>query len=368
MEVPKIYPTTTRAWLDVNLGAIRRNAAALRARAGVPLIPMVKANAYGLGAIEIANALEQEAPLAYGVATVAEGAELRTAGIQRPIVIFTPILRQEFVAASRAKLTPTLSNAGDILVWSETHLPYHLAIDTGMNRAGASWRDLNELCDLANAVSACPPSGAFTHFHSAEADPDSVAEQEARFRSTLQKLDIAPESLHVDNSAAILRSAGQRGWHAVRPGIFLYGVATAARRGGDPEPEAVLALRARIVDLRWLAPGDTVSYGATYTASNRERIATVAVGYGDGYPRSLSNRGHARLRGRKVPLRGRVTMDMTMFDVTGVPCDVGDPVTLISDVKRARLDVATVAEAAEMSPYELLTGLSSRLARRYTDA
>src|SRR3954469_6984412 len=154
-----------RAWVDIDLGAIRRNAAAMAARAGVPIVPMVKADAYGLGAVRVARALDVDEPWGFGVATVTEGEELRHAGIKRPIIVFTPLLAEDLDGAERVDLIPALGTAATIKRWTPTRKPWHLDIDTGMNRAGIKWDDLRGLADL---LKVCPPDGAFTHYHSAE--------------------------------------------------------------------------------------------------------------------------------------------------------------------------------------------------------
>jgi alanine racemase len=172
-----------------------------------------------------------------------------------------------------------------------------------------------------------------------------------------------PKLLHTANSAAIARR-GRSDWDLVRPGIFLYGVGSGRSAGIQPEP--VVNLRAPIVEIRNLEPGDTVSYGATLRVTQPARIATLAVGYADGYPRSLSERGAVLVGGTLAPVAGTVTMDMTMIDVSTVRCEVGDVATLIGRAGDTVLTVERVAENAGMSPYELLTGLRSRVERAYT--
>ena len=351
----------SRAWLEVDLAALRRNAAALGKRAGVPIIPMIKADAYGLGAVPVARALDSLNPLAYGVATVREGEELRNAGIERTIIIFTPLHEEEMKAASDADLTPTLGCVDEIEAWKTYGSPYHLSIDTGMARAGIPWR---EIASIGASLKNNPPAGAFTHFHSAERDAASMAQQTERFRGALELLPTRPGILHTESSAAIVRS-DRSPWNAVRPGIFMYGVGSGADAG--IQPEHVVTLNARIVEMRWIEPGDTVSYDATFTATSRSLIATVPLGYADGYPRGASNAGRAILRERSIPIVGRVTMDMIMLDVTGTGAEVGDVVTLIGEgtALGAPVDVASVAALAGLSPYELLTGLRSRIERVY---
>lgn len=347
-----------RAWVDVDLGALLRNGAAFAARAGVPLLPMVKADAYGLGAVPVARALERLNPWGFGVATVQEGEELRRAGIVRPIVVFTPLLIDDLNAAARAKLTPTFGARDPILQWRSTGLPWQLAIDTGMSRAGVEWSKIDSLLDV---IRESPPQGAFTHFHSADSDDDSRACQERRFREAIARLPVRPPMLHAENSAAVERR-GASPWTIARPGIFLYGV-NVETSGLVAEP--VVHMRARVVDVREIADGETVSYGGTFRATGVRRIATLGIGYADGYRRVFGNRAVVLIGGERAPVVGVVTMDMTMVDVTDVSCEVGDVATLIGRDRSETLAVAGVAKFGQLSPYELLTGLRGRLPRFY---
>ena len=381
---------TTRAWVEIDLGALQHNGATLARQAGVPLLPMVKADAYGLGAVPVAFALERLDPWGYGVATIEEGVQLRDASIERPILVFTPLLTDDFATAREARLTPVLSSRLAIQQWM-TGIPregqpqsdktsvlpppawhiqrYHLGIDTGMSRSGARTSELPGLRDILESF---PPEGACTHFHSSERNNGSSEEQERRFEEAIKLLPVPPFLLHCENGAAIVRRPRSR-WSLVRPGIFLYGVGSG--EGASVQPRPVVSVRARLVELRFVENGETVSYDATYRAVGRRRIATLAIGYADGYRRALSNRGSALLNGKCVPVAGLVTMDMTMLDVTDVPCEVGDVATLIGTEKDGRdptskgrnhfLEVEAVAREADMSPYELLTGLRARLPRVY---
>lgn len=346
-----------RAWVEIDLGALQQNGATLARLARVPLIPMVKADAYGLGAIPVAKALEKLDPWGFGVATVAEGAELRAAGIARPVVVFTPTMDQELAAMVEHGLTPALSRLEQIRSWGKHSHPWHLAIDTGMSRAGIPWREVQS---ISEAVAAFPPGGAFTHFHSAQMDDGSLEEQVTRFGQAIATLGIRPSMLHCEASAAIVRSAPSK-WDAVRPGIFLYGVGSSA----EHVPNPVVHFRAAVVDVRDLEAGDTVSYDATFVAGAPMRVATVAAGYADGYPRALSNRSSALLNGETVHVTGRVTMDMTMFDVTGKKCEPGDIITLIGSSGSRTITIQEIADWADMSPYEVLTGLRNRIERVY---
>jgi alanine racemase len=341
-----------RAWIEVDLNALVRNATVLARRAQVPLLPMVKADAYGLGVLPVVRALEPLNPWGFGVATVNEGAALRAAGITRPIVVFTPLLPDELDAARRAGLTPALGSRDAIAAWDA---PWHLAIDTGMNRAGVPW---DEVAALGGVLRERPPEGAFTHFHSAELSDGSMERQLSRFRQAIGHLPARPQFLHAENSPALERLTGPSDWDLVRPGVFLYGV------GATAEP--VATMRARIVDIRTVAAGESVSYDATYRAATPRRIATLAVGYGDGYRRAFSNRGRVIVNDREAPVVGAVTMDMTMIDVTDAPCQIGDAATLLGRAGERVLEAVTVAECGGVSPYELLVGLALRAERIYT--
>jgi alanine racemase len=348
-----------RAWVDIDLGALLRNARAFAAHAGVPILPMVKADAYGLGAVRVARALEQLDPWGFGVATVAEGEELRRAAIDRPILVFTPLLEGDFDAALRAKLTPTFGSRAAIERWGEMGRPWHLAVDTGMSRAGIQW---DETESLVETLKAHPPEGVFTHFHSAELGNDSRAQQEDRFDRAIATLPARPAMIHAENSPAV-EHRGRSRWSVARPGVFLYGVTS----GNAPEiePAPVVTLHARVVDIRTIADGETVSYGATFRASGERRIATLAIGYADGYRRVLGNRAQVLVNGARVPVVGVVTMDMTMIDVTDVDCEIGDAATLIGSDGDDVITVNDVAGFGGLSPYEVLTSLRGRLPRRY---
>lgn len=349
---------TRRAWLEVDLGALKRNAGALSRRAGVPLLPMVKADAYGMGVGAVVGALEALDPWGYGVATVAEGIELRGMAIGRPVLVFTPVLQEEFGDLRAHGLTPTLGDAPRIAAWASSGgQAWHLAIDTGMSRAGVRWDRVGE---LQEALAANPPEGAFTHFHSADREDGSLERQQARFREAVDRLPARPRFLHAENSPGIERQSPSP-WDLARPGVFLYGVSTVAAM----TPEPVASLHARIVELRQLEAGETVSYGATWEATRPSRVATVSAGYADGVRRSLSGRGTALVNGKRVPIAGVVTMDMTMLDVTEVRCGVGDVATFVGRQGEAVLQINDVAASGDISPYELLVGLGLRATRVY---
>jgi alanine racemase len=353
-------PETRRAWIEIDLGALQRNAARVAMRASAPLLPMVKADAYGLGAEAVVRALEPLDPWGFGVATVGEGEELRSLGVTRRILVFSPLLADEFADARRARLTPTLGSLETMRLWSSSGGgSWHLAVDTGMNRAGVQWDEIDSVVDY---VRYHPPEGAFTHFHSAEKNDGSLEQQQQRFREAVARLPERPRYLHAENSPGV-EAQGPSPWDLVRPGVFLYGVRS--RDNGAIVPEQVAHFRARILELRSVRDGESVSYGATWHAEGDRRVATIGAGYADGYRRSLSSRGTALVKGNRVPVVGMVTMDMTMLDVTDVECEVGDRVTLLGRDGEDEIDVCDLGECAALSPYELLTGLKLRAPRLY---
>lgn len=362
----------TRAWVEIDLDALRDNYRAVREAVGsrLAIIAMVKADAYGLGAARVVRALEPLEPWGYGIATADEGAALRDLGVLRPIVVFGPLAPTAVAMAARAKLTATISDVPSLERWlaaSEGGLDFHVEIDTGMGRAGFDWRETHTwsraVLDLAGVEHW---TGVMTHFHGADSgDAAASAAQWERFQDALAQLPIPRDRLmvHTANSAAALRWP-EYAADAVRPGIYLYGGHPAPEAAGVAAPRGVASVRARLVLVRDVPPGSTVGYGATHVAQGWERWGTLAIGYGDGLPRRLGNRGSAIVRGQIVPFVGRISMDMTVVDITGVPeARVGDVVTLIGSEGDVAITLDEVAIHAETISYEILTGLRPRLPR-----
>ena len=353
-------PDTARAWVDVDLGAVVANARTLVALTGSRLLPMVKANGYGLGAVPVARALEPLDPWGYGVASVEEGAVLRRAGIERPILVLSPLLADAIDAHLAADLRPAISDISALDAWCRrSDRPFHVEIDTGMARAGVRWTDGEAMTALRERVgNASGWEGIFTHFHSADSDPPSAAVQWARFQEVLGTLPRRPALVHAANSAAALCGRSYAA-DLIRPGIFLYGGEAGATR-----PLPVAALRGRVLAVRRLAAGEPVSYGATWRAARATTVATIAVGYADGLPRATGGAPGTRLvelNGALAPVVGRVTMDMTMLDVGDAAPAPGD----VATVYGGRVSLDEQAAAAGTIAYELLTELGSRVPRRY---
>jgi alanine racemase len=366
---------TSRAWIEVNLAAIVDNARAVARVAGTRLLPIVKANAYGTGAVAVSRALETLDPWGYGVATLEEGAELRASGITRPVVVLMPARPELFEAYRAQRLTPVLSDGPAMREWI-THgagAAFHLEIDTGMGRTGVRWDDVAKLAPVLDTPAL---EGCFTQFHSAERRDGSAEQQLERFTAAVGGLRRRPPLLHVANSAAAFRGR-QFALDAIRPGVYLYG---GAPGDGFAEGRPVVSLRARVVSVRSVKSGESVSYNASWTASRDTSIATLGIGYADGLRRSLGSSGRAAvlLNGARCPVVGLVTMDLTMVETGATPVKVGDVATLVGEAEGARgtggtgetagAHRVTLEEFAGWSgelQRELLTGLGPRLPRVY---
>lgn len=346
-----------RAWLDVDLGAIVRNAHRFEQLIGAPLLPMVKADAYGLGAVAVARALEAVAPWGYGVATLEEGIRLRDAGIHRPILVFTPLDPTQIPEFRAGRLRPVIGDVPALDAWlAERAGPFHIEIDTGMSRAGFRWHDEPAIAAVAARLRGADDwEGVFTHFHSADTDAHATREQASRFDHVVAALPARPPLVHLSSSAGAQHGL-EFGGDLARPGIYLYG-----GRAGSLQPESVVRLCARVVAVRGIRPGDTVSYGAEAEMDDATRIATIGIGYGDGVPRALGGRGLVELNGRIVPIVGRVTMDMVMVDVEDAPVSIGDTAVLFGGM----IALDDQASLAGTISYELLTLLTPRVPRRY---
>lgn len=351
--------TRGKAWVEVDVDALVDNARTIAKIAGTRLLPVVKANAYGVGAVLVSKALEPLDPWGYGVATIDEGAELRAAGITRPVLVFMPARAELFDEYDRYQLTPALGEAGSILEWTTRgERPFHIEIDTGMGRAGVRWDEVEELSEAVDTPSL---EGCYTHFHSAERRDGTAERQLERFLGAVARLPRRPALLHVANSAAALRGT-QFAFDLVRPGIFLYGGSPA---DDLPQPRPVVSVRARVLSMRRIRRGETVSYDGSWTAPRDTVVATLRCGYADGLRRMLGTTGGGSvlLRGQRRPIVGLVQMDMALVDTGTLEVQVGDIATILGEDAKQRITLKELAEWSGEVPHEFLTGLGPRLPR-----
>jgi alanine racemase len=373
-------PTTAR----IDLAALAHNyGEAVRLAEGRQVIAVVKADAYGHGAVPAARRLVAAGCTRLAVATVSEAAELRAAAVRVPLVLLGGIHdAAEADDAAALDLVPVVQHAGHVPLLARAarehgrRLALELEVDTGMARMGVAPEDVAALAATIAREDSLAFEGLYTHLACAdEADLASTRRQLALFGEVLAGLrarSLTPERVHVANSAALLASAELASAipadvNAVRPGLMLYGVQPAAERAGVAELRPVMSLRTRVANVRHVRRGDPVGYGATFRAKQRGRIATVPVGYADGVPWSLGNRGYVLLRGRKLRIAGRVSMDLLTLDVGEAPVEIGDPVLVFGEAEGERLRVEEVAEAAGTIPYELLVRVGRRVPRVLED-
>jgi alanine racemase len=361
----------TVAWIDA--AALRANAAALRARLapGVRLLAVVKADGYGHGATLVAPLLAAAGADLFGVATVAEGVELRAAGITQPIVVLTGATEDELNAALESRLSVAVIDTEMVRAFAARlgtrRLPVHLKLDTGMGRLGVARDQWPAFLAAVRAAPQLRVEGVFSHFADAENAHSAFCDaQLASFRDGVAQVRAAgldPGCRHLANSAAALLRPDTH-FDAVRPGIALYGIAPAPSAAVVPL-RSVMQLCTRIWQLKQVPAGSSLSYGQAFTTRRASRIAVLPIGYADGYARGLSNRGAVLVRGQRAPIVGRVCMDLTLVDVTDIPgAATGDEVVLWGRQAGTELSVTEVATWLDTIPYELLTRVGRRVPRR----
>lgn len=362
-----------RSWAEIDLAAIRRNASVARERVGkgVELMAVVKANAYGHGLSEVARALAADAQL-FGVANFDEALEARAVAPKMPVLILGPALPAERKAIVENGFIGSVSSDDEAVAFAACSDPknqarLNLTIDTGMGRMGC--RE-DEALSLAHRIAALPNTtlhSISTHLPAADEDATFTREQLARFHQLIALIRSqvpGQYKVHALLSAGVLGFADSA-FDIVRVGLILYGI--------SPLPEfqklltPAMTLKARVALLRDVPAGATISYGRTFTAPNRMRVATISAGYADGYPRAASNRGASVLiRGRRCAVLGRVTMDLIIADVSDVrDVEVGDEVVLIGSQEREEILATELAERANTIPWDILTGIGGRVRRVY---
>ena len=360
----------------IDLDAIEKNIDAVREKAGLPVMAIVKADAYGHGAIQVARLLKDKCAF-FGVSSMLEAMELRRAGLDNPILIlgYTPV--SAFPTAIRNGIRPSIFHYEDALALSRTavelgvsNAPFHFALDTGMSRIG--FQATAAAADQCARIARLPgifAEGLFTHFATADSSDLSRSQKQAelfyRFDSMLRDRGVEIPIRHLDNSAGIMNFSHP--CEMVRSGIITYGLYPSdevdrSRLSLTP----ALSWQCRITHLKLLEAGREISYGGTFVTTRPTMVATIPVGYADGYRRSLSGKFHVLIHGKEAPILGRVCMDQLMVDVTHIPeTKLEDTVILIGKSGDAQITVEQLAAAADSFNYELVCGISRRVPRIY---
>ncbi len=363
----------------VDLGALAHNLDQVRRRleSSCQIIAVVKADAYGHGAVPVTKTLESLAVTRFGVATLDEGIALREAGIRSSILLMGALFQEQFANVVAHDLTPVLyepvlsEEFAKHVAGRSTPYPVHLKIETGMGRLGLEPEEVAALLESPAFRGPLKVEGLMTHLADSDnADPAYTTAQLERFRAVIrytQNEKLSLPLIHAANSGAILSHPEAR-FTAVRPGIMLYGYHTAMHVNPAPELRPVLSLTTKVVQVRKLKPGESTSYSRTYVVQRPSRIAVLPLGYADGYSRLLSNRGAVLINGKRAPVVGRVCMDMTMADVTDVPgVSAGTEVTVIGRQEDQQITAADLAAWQGTISYEVLCKIGQRVVRVYKE-
>jgi alanine racemase len=362
---------TERAWIEIDTDAIAHNIRALQSclKPGTDLLAVVKADAYGHGAVKVAALAEQLGVKFFGVATVPEGIELRQAGVRGSILVMGAVQsRAQIEAIAQLHLEPTLCTPEQAKLFSETlsaPLPVHLKIDTGMSRLGYPWQQGTEFIQQVMALPHLNIASLYSHLATADdPDPSFMKEQQTRFEAVIERsreVGVPIPPLHLANSAGTLFSPAMH-YDRVRVGLSLYGIYPGPQFEAAITLKPAMQVRARIAQIRHLPEGVGISYGHRFVTSNQCRVAAVSIGYADGLPRNLSNRMQVLVQGQRVPQVGTITMDQIMIDVTTVPkAAVGDPVTLLGQDGDSIILAEEWSQLLETIPYEIVCGFQQRL-------
>ena len=361
--------------VKIDLDAIASNMDAIREKAGVPVMAVVKADAYGHGAVQVARLLQDKCAF-FCVSSILEAMELRQAGLSTPILILGHTPADAFPTAIREGIRPTIYRMQDALALSKAaqflELParFHFAVDTGMSRIG--FQVTEEDADVCARIANLPglfAEGLFSHFATADCADLSRAEQQAErfaeFDGMLRRRGVKVPIRHLNNSAGLMNFATP--YEMVRSGIITYGMYPS-----DEVDPGRLALRpalqwlSRVTHVKTLPAGREISYGGTYVTKADTVVATIPVGYADGYRRNLSGKFYVLIHGQKAPILGRICMDQMMVDVTAIPgVQVGDRVTLVGIDGEEAITMEQISAQADSFNYEFVCGISRRVPRLY---
>ncbi len=366
-----------RAWVEIDLAALAHNVRQLKSFLSpeTALMAVVKADAYGHGAITVAQTVLQSGASWLGVATVPEGIELREAGIKEPILILgathTP---EQIKAITYWQLQPTLCNFKQALVFSQTleataeckPVPVHIKLDTGMSRLGPSWQEAAEFVQLVQRLPKLHIASIYSHLATAESVDQTVTrQQQTRFESAIAQIKttgIPQPLLHLANSAATLSERALH-YNMVRVGLAIYGLYPATHLQSKVNLKPVLQVKARITQVKTIPPQTGVSYGHQFISDRELVLAVVGIGYADGVPRNLSNKMTVLIRGQRVPQIGAITMDQLMLDVSAIPVQEGEVVTLLGQDGSEKISADDWATELSTISWEILCGFKHRLPR-----
>ncbi len=365
-----------RAWVEIDLAALTHNVKQLKNLLSpqTELMAVVKADAYGHGAIAVSQTALQAGASWLGVATIPEGIELREAGIEAPILLLGATnTAAQVKAIAQWHLQPTICTAKQALIFSEVlvsldrSLPVHAKLDTGMSRLGTSWQEATEFVQLVNGLPNLKLISIYSHLATADSPDTAVMrEQQQRFKlaiAQIQTAGINPRLLHLANSAAALTDPDLH-YDLVRVGLATYGLYPAPHLQAIASLQPAMQVKARVTQVKTIAAGTGVSYGYQFIASRQRQIAVVGIGYADGIPRNLSNKIQVLVRGKFVSQVGAVTMDQLMLDVTDIPdIEVGEVVTLLGKDGENQITADDWAEILETISWEILCGFKHRLPR-----
>lgn len=366
--------------VTIDLGALRHNFFEIKRLAGpdTRVIGVVKADAYGHGMIPVSRTLESAGVDCLGVFELEEGLELRKAGCTVPIFIMMGITSDEVSDVVEHEFTPALfqieiaEKLSRISAERGKATPVHIKVDTGMTRLGVRLEDLKSFLEQLLTLKGIKLEGVFSHFAVADQPGHTFTDQQVkRFREAVEectRLGVSLGGVHIANSGALLGNKGLD-LGMVRPGILLYGFPPAEGWAEAASFKPVMSFKSRVIQVRTVPPGIPVSYGCTYVTKERRTIATIPVGYDDGYSRLLSNNGEVLIHGRRVPVVGRVCMNLTMMDVTGVEgVTVGDEVVLLGAQGKERITAEEIAARIGTINYEVYCTIGKSNRRVYIDS
>lgn len=365
-----------RAWVEIDLAALTHNVKQLKNLLSpqTELMAVVKADAYGHGAIAVSQTALQAGASWLGVATIPEGIELREAGIEAPILLLGATHTAAQVRAiAQWHLQPTICTAKQALIFSEVlvsldrSLSVHAKLDTGMSRLGTPWQEATEFVQLVNGLPNLKLVSIYSHLATADSPDTAVMrEQQQRFKlaiAQIQTAGINPRLLHLANSAAALTDPDLH-YDLVRVGLATYGLYPAPHLQAIASLQPAMQVKARVTQVKTIAAGTGVSYGYQFIAGRQTQIAVVGIGYADGIPRNLSNKMQVLVRGKFVPQVGAVTMDQLMLDVTDIPdLEVGEVVTLLGKDGKNQITPDDWAAILGTISWEILCGFKHRLPR-----